>query len=126
MPNIQEDLHNLRGSEDFVTLDYCQGKWQIPLHKDSQDCPSFITPDKVFTPTRVLHKKRNATQHLDSALVVKMDVINSNINVRSNDCLLYTKTKGDLLAALSFFLKQIQKCILKLHASTCVLFAIIF
>jgi hypothetical protein len=44
MPNLQDGLH-LRGSEVFVTFDFCQGYWQIPLHKDSQDCQSFITPD---------------------------------------------------------------------------------
>jgi hypothetical protein len=44
MPNLQGDLHDLHGSEEFATLDFCQGYWQIPLHKDSQDCQSFITP----------------------------------------------------------------------------------
>jgi hypothetical protein len=47
MPNLQYQLHDLHGSIVFVTLDFCQGYWQIPLHKDSQDCQSFITPDGV-------------------------------------------------------------------------------
>jgi hypothetical protein len=55
MPNLQDELHDLHGSKVFATLDFCQGYWQIPLHKDSQDCQSFITPDGVYTPTRVLH-----------------------------------------------------------------------
>jgi hypothetical protein len=55
MPNLQDELHDLHGSEVFATLNFCQGYWQIPLHKDSQDCQSFITPDGVHTPTRVLH-----------------------------------------------------------------------
>jgi hypothetical protein len=64
VPNLQDELHDLHGSEVFATLDFCQGYWQIPLHKDSQDCQSFITPDGVHTPTSVLHGTRNATQHL--------------------------------------------------------------
>jgi hypothetical protein len=72
-------MHDLHGSEVFATLDFCQGYWQIPLHKDSQDCQSFITPDGVYTPTRVLHGTRIATQHLQSVLVVMMDDIKSNI-----------------------------------------------
>jgi hypothetical protein len=64
MPNRQDELHDLHGSEVFLTLDFCQGYWQIPLHKDSQDCQFFITPDGVYTPTRVLHRTRNSTQHL--------------------------------------------------------------
>jgi hypothetical protein len=39
-PNLQDELHDLHGSEVFSTLDFCQGYWQIPLHKDSQHCQS--------------------------------------------------------------------------------------
>jgi hypothetical protein len=38
MPNNQDELHDLHGSEVFATLDFFQGYWQIPLHKDSHDC----------------------------------------------------------------------------------------
>jgi Reverse transcriptase (RNA-dependent DNA polymerase) len=120
MPNLQDELHDLHGSEVFATLDFCQGCWQIPLHKDSQDCQSFITPDGVYTPTRVLHGTRNAT-HLQSVLVVMMDDIKSNIKVWLDDCLLHTKTEYDLLATLNFFFKKCQEHGFKLHASKCVL-----
>jgi hypothetical protein len=33
MPNLQDELQDLHGSEKFATLDFCQGYWQIPLHK---------------------------------------------------------------------------------------------
>jgi RNase H-like domain found in reverse transcriptase len=123
MPNLQDELHDLHGSEVFATLDFSQGYWQTPLHKDSQDCQSFITPDKVYTPTRVLHETRNATQHLQSVLVFMMDDIKSNIKVWLDDCLLHTKAEDDLLATLNFFFKKCQEHGLKLHASKCVLFA---
>jgi hypothetical protein len=61
LPKLQENGHDLYGSKDFATLDFCQGYWQIPLHKDSKYYQSFITPDGVNTPTRVLHGTRNAT-----------------------------------------------------------------
>jgi hypothetical protein len=79
MPYLQDELNDLHGSKVFATLDFCQGYWQIPLHKDSQDCQSFITPDGVYITTSVLHETRNATQHLQSVLVVMMDGIKSNI-----------------------------------------------
>jgi Reverse transcriptase (RNA-dependent DNA polymerase)/RNase H-like domain found in reverse transcriptase len=122
MPNLQDELHDLHGSEVFATLDFCQCYWQIPLHKDSQDCQYFITPDGVYTPTRVLHGTRNATQHLQSMLIVMMDDIKSNIKVWLDDGLLHTKTEDDLLATL-IFLKKCQEHGLKLHASKFVLFA---
>jgi hypothetical protein len=123
MPNLQDELHDLHGSEVFATLNFCQGYWQIPLYKYSQDCQSFITPDGVYSPTRVLHRTWNATQHLQSALVVMMDDIKSNIKVWLDDFLPYTKTEDDLLATLNFFFKKCQEHGLKLHASKCWLFA---
>jgi hypothetical protein len=66
MPNLQNELHDLLGSKVFATLEFCQGNWQIPLHKDSQGCQSFITPDGVYTPTPVPDVTRNATKHLKS------------------------------------------------------------
>jgi hypothetical protein len=123
MPNLQDKLHDPHGSEGFATLDFCQGYWQIPLQKDSQDCPSFITPDGVYTPTSVLHGTRNATIHLQSVLVVMMNDIASNIKVWLDDCLLHTKTEDDLLATLNLFFKQCQIGGLKLNASKCVFFA---
>jgi Reverse transcriptase (RNA-dependent DNA polymerase) len=123
MHNLQDELHDLHGSEVLATLDFCQGYWQIPLHKDSQNCQSFITPDGVYTPTRVLHKTRNATQNLQSVLVVMMEDIKSNIKVWLDDCLLHTKTEDDLLDTPNFFFKKCQEHGLKLHTSKCVLFA---
>jgi hypothetical protein len=79
-------------------------------------------PDGVYTPTRVLHGTWNATQHLQSVLVVMMEDIKSNIKVWLDDCLHHTKMEDDLLATL-IFLKKCQEQGLKLHASKCVLFA---
>jgi Reverse transcriptase (RNA-dependent DNA polymerase) len=117
MPNLQNELHDSHGSEVFATLDFCQGYWQIPLHKDSQDCQSFITPDGEYTPTCVLHGTRNATQNLQSVFVVMMEDIKSNIKVWLDDCLLHTNTEDNLLATLNFFFKKCQEHGLKLHAS---------
>jgi hypothetical protein len=103
MPNLQYELHDLHGSEVFATLDFCQGYWQIPLLNDSQDCQSCITPDGVYTPTRVLHGTRNVTQHLQYVLVVMVNDIKSNIKIWLDDCLLHTKTEDDLLATHFLF-----------------------
>jgi hypothetical protein len=109
MINHQDELHDLHGSEVLATLDFCQGYWQIPLQKDSQDCQSFITPDGLYTPKRVLHGTRNATQHLQFVLVVMMDDIKSNIKVWLDDCLLHTNSEDDLLATLHFFFQTMSE-----------------
>jgi hypothetical protein len=95
MPNQQDELHDLHGSEVFATLDFCQGYWQIPLHKDSQGCQSFIASDGVYTPTRVQHGTRNAAKYLQSVLVVMVNDIKSNIKVWLDNCLLHTKIEDD-------------------------------
>jgi hypothetical protein len=77
----------------------------------------------VYTPTIVLHGTRNATQNLQSVLVVMMDDIESNIEVYLDNCRLHTKTEDDFLETLNFFSKQCQEHELKLHASKRVLFA---
>jgi hypothetical protein len=41
LPSFQDELHDLHGSGVFTTLDFCQVYWQIPLHKDSQDCVMY-------------------------------------------------------------------------------------
>jgi hypothetical protein len=120
---LQDDLHDLHGSEVFATLDFCQGYWQIPRHKYSQACQYFITPDGVYTQKRILHGTRNATQHLQSVLVAMMEYNKSSIKVWLNDCLLHTMIEDDLLATLNFIFKQCQKYGLRLHASKCVLSA---
>jgi hypothetical protein len=122
VPNLQDKLHDLHCSEVFSTLDFCQGYWQIPLFKDTQYCQSFITPDGLYSPTRVLHGTRNATKHLQSVLVVMMDDIKSNIKVWLDHCLVHTKTEDDLLATLNFYFKKCQEHGLTLHASKCVFF----
>jgi hypothetical protein len=111
IPSLEDDSYDLHRSEDFATLDFCQGYWQIPLHKNSQDCQLFITPDGVFKPSRELHETRNATQHLQFVLVVITNDIKSNIKVWSDDCLLQTKTEVFL-----YFFKLCQKYGLKIHA----------
>jgi hypothetical protein len=43
---LQDGLHDLHDSKVFATLDFCQGYWQIPLHKDFQDCQLLCRPDQ--------------------------------------------------------------------------------
>jgi Reverse transcriptase (RNA-dependent DNA polymerase) len=68
------------------------------------DFDQSYAPVADFTVVRT----RNATQHLQSVLVVMMDDIKSNIKVYLDDCLLHTKTEEVLLATLNFFFKKCQ------------------
>lgn len=54
MPLIENELARLHGATFFANLDLSHCYWQLPLAEDSQECQSFLTPDGVFTPMRVL------------------------------------------------------------------------
>lgn len=68
MPILQHELTKIAGSTLFVNLDLSHGYWQLPLDEKSQECQSFITPDGIFTPTRVLHGTTNAVTHLEATI----------------------------------------------------------
>ena len=52
MPN-QEDMRELLGAKCFGKLDLLQGYWQMPLAPEAQEVFTIVTPDGLFTPTRV-------------------------------------------------------------------------
>jgi hypothetical protein len=56
-------LGRVSGYNYFYSFDLSNEQWQLELHEVSRDCLSFITPDWVFTPTRVLHGASNAVAH---------------------------------------------------------------
>lgn len=68
MPNIECELGKLAKSKYFASFDLSHGYWQLPLDEGSQECQSFVTPDGVYSPTRVLHGTTNAVRYLQSAL----------------------------------------------------------
>jgi len=68
MPDLESSLGRLKNQKVFALIDLCQGYWQLPLHENSQECQSFITPDGVFSPTRVMHGQRNAVSYCQSSI----------------------------------------------------------
>lgn len=44
LPNLDDTAPKLKGAKYFSKLDASSGFYQIPLHKDSCELTSFITP----------------------------------------------------------------------------------
>jgi hypothetical protein len=102
MHSLQHDLRDLHGSFFFKCW-ILSTLLQIPLPKDSQDRQTFITPDGVYTLTRVQLGTRNATQNL------RHDGRHQEQHqIMVVDCPLHTKTESDLLAALKFFSSNVR------------------
>lgn len=68
MPILEHELTKLAKSWFYANFDFVQSYWQLLLHPDSQASQSFITPDGVFSPTRVPHGTTNAVTHLQSVI----------------------------------------------------------
>lgn len=55
MQNLEQELSRLANSNYFATFNPSDGYWQLPLENESQSLQSFITPEGIYAPTRVLH-----------------------------------------------------------------------
>jgi Reverse transcriptase (RNA-dependent DNA polymerase) len=106
---MEDELASLAGSKYFATLDLMQGYWQLPLHEDSQECQSIITPDGVYTPTRVQHGTTNATVHMQSIMEELMHDIRHSVNIWLDDNMIHVTDEKKLLEVLEHFLQTVTK-----------------
>ena len=124
MPNIEIELTTVAGSKFFAVFDFSHSYWQLLLAKQSQECQSFITPDGIFTPTRVLHGTTNAVAHLQSSIAgIIPDDLKPNILCWLDDILLHAPTVDKLLESIQSFFGMCAEYNLKLHPAKCTLFA---
>jgi len=124
MPNLEQELSKLAGSRFFATFDLSNGYWQLPLDRRSQELQSFVTPDGVFTPTRVLHGTSNAVTHLQSALVgILPSKLRQHLLFWLDDILLHHSTADGLLNCIQDLFNVCSRHFLRLHPLKCILFA---
>lgn len=124
MPNIEDELTTIHRSTCFANFDFVMAYWQLALHSDSRECQSFITPDGIFTPTRVLHGSTNAVLYLQANLTaIFSPSLRDFFLIWLDDLLLHRQTPEELLDSIEEFFKICVKYNLKLHPGKCVLFA---
>jgi RNase H-like domain found in reverse transcriptase/Reverse transcriptase (RNA-dependent DNA polymerase) len=119
MPHMEDALSSLAMSKYFEALDLMQGYWQIPLHEDSQECQSIITPDGVYTPTRMQHGTFNATVHMQSIMEDLMQDIRHSVKIWLDDNMINLTIEEKLLERLEHFYKTCLQHGLFLHAAKC-------
>jgi hypothetical protein len=115
MPNLQDELLDLHGSEVFTTLDFCQAICRYLCTKNLKTV-NLSSRQMEYTNRRMYYMEQEMLR-LKSVLVVMMDAIKSSIKVLLDDCQLYEITEDVLLATPNFLFKQCQKYGLKQHAS---------
>lgn len=124
MPNLEQELTRLGGARYFARWDLSHCYWQLPLDKTSQECQSFITPDGIFSPTRVLHGTTNAVLFLQSTLAACLPQnLRSQILWWLDDILIFSETIPDHLLAIQRFLAFCLNHNFRLHPEKCTLLA---
>jgi len=119
MPDLESMTSQLTRDTCYATLDLCQGYWQMALHENSQECQSFITPDGVFSPTRVLHGATNAVSYFQSSLQAVCIPVRDKLLRWIDDILIYCTSTRDLLDTLRKVFELFRTHGLKLHAKKC-------
>lgn len=62
----ETELSGLKDAQFLANFDMCHSNRKLLLPLWSQECQSFITPDAIFMPTRMLHCTTNTIAHLQS------------------------------------------------------------
>lgn len=104
MPNLENELTKLGGTTCFAIFDLSHGYWQLELDGASQHLQSFITPDGIFSPTRVLPGTTNAVTYLQLTLAhhLPSDLFDSFL-FWLGDVLIYACTAEELLKSIRHF-----------------------
>ena len=105
----------MSGSKCFSTFDLSNGYWQLKLDEVSQECQPIITPDGIYSPTRVLHGTRNALSHMQSELQGILGPLAEQILAWLDDLLLHAIDEDSLLHYLRIFFQICRDSNIKLH-----------
>jgi hypothetical protein len=68
MTDVESCSHRLAASTCHASTDFSKCYWQLALNEDAQECQSFVAPDGVYPPRRVLHGQVSATACAQAAV----------------------------------------------------------
>ena len=120
MPN-HEDMRDLLGAKFFGKLDLLQGYWQMPLAPEAQEVFTMVTPDGLFTPTRVPQGVLNATAYFQGVMTDLLQGLNCKIWV--DDVFFYADSEDALLQLLDDILARLEAVGLFAAAHKCTFFS---
>ena len=120
MPNVEQELMKLKDSRCFANFDLSAAYWQLPLDEQSQESQTFITPDGLYSPTRVLHGTTNAVSYLQSSIqsIIPTELAQHSLSWL-DDILLHTTNIDQLLECISAFFSLCSQFNLRLHPKKC-------
>ena len=120
MPH-QEDMRELLGANCFGKLDLLQGYWQMPLAPEVQEVFTVVTPDGLFTPTRVPQGVLNATSYCQRVMTDLLRGLDCNVWV--DDVFYFVEDEISLLCLLDEILGRLESVGFFVAAHKCTFFA---
>ena len=117
MPDIETIISQTKGSKYFATYDLLQGYWQGPVHEDSQEYYSFMTPWGVYTPTRLPQGGIDSALYFQAniQLIFKELIDQDKLILWIDDLLIHAKTWEEFEATTRRMLELAEKANLKIH-----------
>jgi len=123
MPHIESEAGDFRGAKYFGQIDFTSGYWQLPLDIESQPHHSFVTPQGIYAPTRILQGGRNAPIHFQRAVEPCFSHLRKSIKAWLDDFIMFsTTTEEAYLELLVEFLETCRKYGIKVHIIKSVFF----
>ncbi|POM74948.1 Hypothetical protein PHPALM_8009 [Phytophthora palmivora] len=121
--SLLDAFENFKNKKVFGRVDFTRGFWQMPLHEDSRAMFSFITPEGVFTPTRVPQGGMDSALHFQNQVQAKLvPLIPHSAIVWVDDVLLFAPTVEEFLKTLRTFFEIVHKARFKLNMAKSSLF----
>ena len=106
LPLISDQIARLHGSHYFTILDMASGFNQIPIHPDSVECTSFITPDSQYEYLAMPFGLRNAPSVFQRAVIKALgELTNSFVVVYMDDVMVIAKDPKEALERLKVVLQ---------------------
>lgn len=121
MPLMETIYRRLAGRRFFFTIDLWKGYWQAPLHPDSQEMHSIMTPRGVYTPTRVLHGCTDGTQWFQFLMTDLFRGVN-DLHIWLDDLLGAAASSADYLRLLRTVFERLSEQGWKCSAKKCRIF----
>jgi hypothetical protein len=104
MKNLESCTHRLAASACYASADFSKCYWQLALDEDSQECQSFVAPDGVYPPRRVLHGQVNATACAQAAVRIMFQDLADKLLSWLDDLLLHGRDVDGLHGVQDTFL----------------------
>jgi hypothetical protein len=111
MPNVKDALRTTKGAKFFFSADMLKGFWQVELNKDSCHLFSFMTPDGVYTPTRLPMGGTDSPLYFQAKMSAIFEELLTaeQLLLWVDDTVVFSKNFGEYIAAVEKFLSQCEK-----------------